>query len=133
MADELDKGFKLTVFHEGTCSGKSINASSAVCCFFSEGSCWTSRAADLYEHPASKNLTVRVKFNVITENIKAKIQERGHPVCLTVLNFGANSWRLTTHSQTTNSEGFHLYLALCLWGGITEPSLSQVCPKIHCY
>lgn len=35
------------------------------------------RAADLYEHPASKNLTVRVKFNVITENIKAKIQEKG--------------------------------------------------------
>lgn len=34
------------------------------------------RAADLYEHPANKNITLRVKFNVTSENIKAKIQEK---------------------------------------------------------
>lgn len=35
------------------------------------------RAADLYEHPASNIITLRVKFNVTIENIKAKIQEKG--------------------------------------------------------
>lgn len=34
------------------------------------------RAADLCGHPASKNITLRVKFNVPIENIKAKIQEK---------------------------------------------------------
>lgn len=76
MADELDKGFKLTVLRRHL-QWQSINASSAVCCFFSEGLSERHRAADLYEHPASKNLTLRVKFNVITENIKLKIQEKG--------------------------------------------------------
>ena len=35
------------------------------------------RAADLYERPASNNITLRVKFNVTIENIKAKTQEKG--------------------------------------------------------
>ena len=85
---------------------------------------------NLVKTPTGKIITLDVESSDTTENVKAKIQDKGHPVWPAASDFlWANSWRMATLSDYNIQKESSLHWLLCLQGGATEPCL---CLQVFC-